>query len=148
MLCSFLSILTPWLGYGVQYQAPKYCVIMYLSISSFAKIGTPLFWVVWRMKDVFSFWSSLNLVSVIGLMCIYLWLWGCFNKKSSFWQISHTKRLLNLGKVKTSGMVIHESWFFYVVVSFETWPNFQSFMNPFSFHDVKLIFLFCYNLQS
>jgi len=41
-----------------------------------------------------------------------------------------------------------ESWFFYVVVSFETWPNFQSFMNPFSFHDVKLIFLFCYNLQS
>jgi hypothetical protein len=28
-----------------------------------------------------------------------------------------------------------------VVVSFETWPNFHIFMNHFSFHDVKPIFL-------
>jgi hypothetical protein len=75
------------------------------------KIGTLLFWVVWRMKDVFPLWSSLSIVSVIGLVCIYLWLWGCFSKKNSLWQISHTKRLLNLGKVKTSDMVTHESWF-------------------------------------
>jgi hypothetical protein len=28
----------------------------------------------------------------------------------------------------------------FTIVSFETWPNSQSFMNPSSFHDVKLIF--------
>ncbi len=44
-------------------------------------------------------------------MCIYLWLWRCFGKNSSLWQISHTRRLLNLGKVRASGMKIHESSF-------------------------------------
>jgi hypothetical protein len=37
-----------------------------------------------------------------------------------------------------------DSWVIILVV--ETWPNFQIFMNPFNFHDVKLISWLCYNL--
>ncbi len=82
-----------------------------MNISSLLKLATSLFWAVWGMKNVFPLWSSLSLASIIGVVCIYLWLWRSFGKKYSFWQISRTRRLLNLGKVITSSMVIHESSF-------------------------------------
>lgn len=82
-----------------------------MNISSLLKLTTSLFWVVWGMKNVFPLWSSLSLASIIGVVCIYLWLWGCFGKKYSLWQIFRTRRLLNLGKVRTSSTVIHESSF-------------------------------------
>ncbi len=144
LLYSFLFTLTLWLNYGIQYQALKchnLCeYLKFVEIDNILVLGNveseKCFSTLKFLKS--SFYNRLN---VHPPMVVQMFQ----QKKITLANFPYKEAIESW---KSENKWYGDSWVIIitVVVSFETWPNFQILMNPFSFHDFKPIFWLCYNL--